>query len=632
MRALQWEIQTSVLSNDIMAVAISDNSTGRLESLEPLWHRSAPRRIRESGFQYNSAAAWRAWQKHLARRKRPQLPNFLHDQRPPLWWGCEAIADFGLTSAGPVEPRISDLAVTSVQDETDGLTSHEGLITAIERVALAYTLPELAGRLPADSWWDLLARLSELASDAQQLQVDLTGDAEDAVRQQLLAGELPLALGYLFPELRMLRALRAPARAALSEAIVKWTDGQGLPPGRLLGMIGPLWACWTRARWMGARMNRGPWSREAEIQYQWLVRHAIRLTHTDGRFMLRAADESSEDDAPSRKWPKGLYATALDLVGDAADHAAASAALPRDLFSRFDRRRHRVRGFPDVSLNSEWAGVAVLASDWSRSAARLAVNWASEPIKIEVSSRCERLLAGEWEFRTVCNDEPVSVVGEWEQTCWQSDKKCDYLELSMELSHGLRLERQILLSREDRVIYLADVVLSADGTPRHLAHTSEWSLGPNAVWQPEAETRDGVIRCGKERAAVLPLAISEWRTDSRGGRLDAADGRLTLTQESTGRALCCPILFDLDRKRSKKERTWRQLTVAEALEAVPRDAAVGYRAQSGRSQWLFYRSLDPAGNRTLVGQNIAGEFCCGRLLKSGKLDEWIEIEACSNDE
>ena len=91
--------------------------------------------------------------------------------------------------------------------------------------------------------------------------------------------------------------------------------------------------------------------------------------------------------------------------------------------------------------------------------------------------------------------------------------------------------------------------------------------------------------------------------------------------------MCCPVLFDLDRKRTKSERTWRQLTVAEMLEIVPSDLAVGYRAESGRDQWLFYRSLGPAGNRTLIGQNIAGEFFAGRLRKSGKLDEWIEIEA-----
>jgi hypothetical protein len=62
------------------------------------------------------------------------------------------------------------------------------------------------------------------------------------------------------------------------------------------------------------------------------------------------------------------------------------------------------------------------------------------------------------------------------------------------------------------------------------------------------------------------------------------------------------------------------------MEVLPRDRAVGYRAQSGRGQWLIYRSLGPAGNRTVLGQNIAGEFCAGRFRRSGKLEEWIEIE------
>ena len=86
-------------------------------------------------------------------------------------------------------------------------------------------------------------------------------------------------------------------------------------------------------------------------------------------------------------------------------------------------------------------------------------------------------------------------------------------------------------------------------------------------------------------------------------------------------------MFDLDRKRAKKVRTWRQLTVGEGMEVVPPDVAVGYRAQSGDDQWLIYRSLAPAGNRTLLGQNISAEFCAGRFLTTGKFKEWVEIEA-----
>ncbi len=123
----------------------------------------------------------------------------------------------------------------------------------------------------------------------------------------------------------------------------------------------------------------------------------------------------------------------------------------------------------------------------------------------------------------------------------------------------------------------------------------------------------------------MPLALREWRADPRSGSLAVSDNRLVLTQEANGRAICCPLFVDLKNKRSAKERTWRQLTVGENMEILPADVAVGYRAQSGDDQWLVYRSLGPAGNRTLLGHNVAGEFCAGRFV-DGKFKEWIEIE------
>ena len=152
-------------------------------------------------------------------------------------------------------------------------------------------------------------------------------------------------------------------------------------------------------------------------------------------------------------------------------------------------------------------------------------------------------------------------------------------------------------------------------------------LAQNIRWQPETETPDGILAGQKIYAPVMPAALSEWRADPRGGTLESRGGRLVLTQETRGRALCCPLVIDLDRRRTKGERTWRQLTVGQDLEIVPNDVAVGYRAQSGDGQWLFYRSLAPAGNRTVLGQNISGEFTAGRFPSSGKFKQWIEIEA-----
>ena len=66
--------------------------------------------------------------------------------------------------------------------------------------------------------------------------------------------------------------------------------------------------------------------------------------------------------------------------------------------------------------------------------------------------------------------------------------------------------------------------------------------------------------------------------------------------------------------------------MAESLSVVSRDVAVGFRAQSGPDQWIVYRSLAPAGNRTVMGQNISGEFAAGRFPASGEIKSWIETE------
>jgi hypothetical protein len=268
-----------------------------------------------------------------------------------------------------------------------------------------------------------------------------------------------------------------------------------------------------------------------------------------------------------------------------------------------------------------------MADGWSPSHVRIAVAYADDPVHIDLSVGGEQVFAGAWMTSTICDGKPVRAVGDWEFLCWEKNKRHDFLEIGIQLTEGLRLERQLVFGRADRVLYLCDIIISNDGTRRMIQHSLSLSLAGNAQWRPQLETRDGTLKCRKQRAAVLPLALQEWRSDPRGGSLEVQNGRLTLSQETHGRALCCPLFFDLDRKRAKKDRTWRQLTVGENLEVVPHDVAVGYRVQSGDDQWLFYRSLAPVGNRTLLGHNIAGEFCAGRFLETGKFKEWIEVES-----
>jgi hypothetical protein len=605
-----------------MAVALDEQSPPILHDLLPLWDDSAPRHVIRESTVDNPYGGWKTWQKYLARRRNPQPPSFLDGKRPPLLWGWpqswrrDEIQTLLATKKRMRPVAIEIAAVKFLDDNSGGVPD---LSAALQLVALAYALPKLAMHENAERWWRLVTRLHEWANEVQQHRVDWPAEPADLVRQQLLAGELPLALGYLLPEIRPLRELRQAARAALSGGLIELTDGQGLPHARLLPVLGPLFATWTRARWLGARLKKGAWSRKAETQYEWLVRHALRLADDEGRFVL------CRDDPAAPAWTEDMFATAIALAGDNQDCAAAAIAIsprvvPKKL--KFDADE-----LPNASINSDWSGIAVLSSGWSQNDVRLSVAYADDPVRVELSKRGERLLSGAWTSETTCDGEPVQIEDEWERLCWETGKRYSYLEFSVGLSHSLRLDRQLLLGREDHVLYLTDILASTDGTPRRLQHTLKLPLEQHMRWQPEAETRDGTFVGKKTRSAVMPLALSEWRSDPRGGSLVIQNGQLTLTQTTTGRALCCPLFIDLDKKRSQQERTWRQLTVAEWMEVLPHDLAVSYRAQSGDHQWLFYRSLGPTGNRTFLGQNISGEFSAGRFLKSGKYKEWIEVEA-----
>ncbi len=104
------------------------------------------------------------------------------------------------------------------------------------------------------------------------------------------------------------------------------------------------------------------------------------------------------------------------------------------------------------------------------------------------------------------------------------------------------------------------------------------------------------------------------------------DASLELRQQGQGSRLYAPLFIDLDHRRFKSPVTWRQLTVAEQLQIQPPSAAVGYRVQVGREQWLFYRSLAAPANRTVLGQNLTAEFYAGCFDSDGEADELVGIE------
>jgi hypothetical protein len=506
-------------------------------------------------------------------------------------------------------------------------------------------LPKLADMLPAAIWQRLLNHLLLTAVEAEAPGIDASSLKDDSLVHQLLAGELALTLASRFPRIKACRRLLPRARRALSAGLINLLDGEGLLHAGRFDHLRPLLACWTRCRSLGERWKRGCWSADADAQYRRFLRNALRFARRDGSSAFSHESAEREDAA--------ALAAALEMVGRQADHALAAIVLSG---SRGKKKRCNRAGvkLPRAAIHSEWAATAVLRPDWSRSAPCLTVLYPGASCRVELACGKDVLWSGDWSYDLRVDGMSASPVSDWCNNCWVSDEDVDYLELEIELVEGFRLQRHIVMARKDRFLLLADAVLG----PRRAAldYRSTLPLGPPVAFKPASKTTEGALVGRKERALVVPLALPEWRDDvsqlaeQRGdslpllGTSSTGNGfakrnclfqaaahvgerrELELRQSAFGRALFAPLFFDLDPQRFDKPLTWRQLTVAESLLVQPADVAAGYRVSIGGKHWLFYRSLTPSRNRTLLGHNLSSETLIARFTRKGEVRSLIEIE------
>lgn len=561
-----------------------------------VWHRSAPKAVRAAYLRGDEVAGWAAWQEHLAGRKAPAgLDDLL-------------LGDLGSTDVSLSAMGVSPVLVPLHGQDARG-TRDCDLAEASEALACCRALLRLAATLPADRWWSLLERLIGLADDAQAIVLD-----DQPLMHQLLAGELPLTLAYLLPEIAGCRQRTALGRRALSAGLIDLLDGKGLPHARYLESLQPLLACWTRCRALRGGLTGGCWMASAERQYRGLVRSALRLTRPDG-------SNAFGDGRASAGW-RELLDTALKLTGDPVDRRIATLALPRP--KRAVASRRDPPDLPRATLHSPWAAIAVLRPSWAACGERLTVVYAGQAVRLELCCGEEVVASGVWELEVRRDGTPLAATSQWEDVCWFTDKDVDYLELEIDLVGGVRVQRHILLARKDHFALLADAVLGEE--PGRLEYRGTVPLCQDVAFRAASESREGILHGRKRRTLVMPLALPEWRADAGAGELSQSGGGLELVQTAVRRRLFAPLLLDLDPRRMARRRTWRQLTIAESGVIQAPEAAVGYRVAIGREQWLIYRSLGPAGNRTLLGHNLISEMLVARFDQSGEVESLVEVE------
>ncbi|HMP06256.1 MAG TPA: hypothetical protein PJ982_07905, partial [Lacipirellulaceae bacterium] len=368
---------------------------------------------------------------------------------------------------------------------------------------------------------------------------------------------------------------------------------------------------------LSRQFHKRPRSRIAQGQSQAAVRQALRWADAAGRPLL------ANGRVPP--WSPDFVAALLRDGGRRSDWAAVPQ-WPAPLRPKGSKQQAASSPPTCPSSLCDEAAQAVLRSDWSGDALVAAADFRAVECPLHVSAAGVTLLEGPWTAQLRAGDQALHAVGPWESVCWFTDRDVAYLELTLPLSDGASLDRQLLLARGDRFLLLVDHLRHPVPTRLELA----WSvpLAPSVKWRGEAETRDALLGVDRPLARLLPLAQPEWRIDPRVGELSQADGALRVAQHAVGSVLAAPLFIDLAPSRVNKPCTWRQLTVAESLRIVAPDEAVGYRVQCGRDQWIYYRSQAACGNRTVLGQNTSNECLIARFLpKTGGIEELLEIES-----
>lgn len=594
---------------------------------EAPWRSKCPKEVRSAWRSDPQSAGWKLWVAHLSDQDCragyiEDLAWGLPDQEHPtaVWLGrltamlrrpAGSRPGRGKKARRPKHAKDKLIAAAVETWCLEAPHRPASVAFGLESIAWARLLPRLAGPLGDQAWWDLLGELRS-AAEAAASGPPVPPDSPAAfLAQQLLGGELALTLAASVLEIEACWSLRKSAHTCLSEGILAVCDGEGLPSAVTLDVLPMLAPCWTRVRSLRETIGKPVWSSDAQIQYEWLVRQLLRLVRPDGTLLLAGPHEDL----------RPFLAVALELDGDASDKTAASQRLG------FKVGRTGLAIPPEPAVESEWSAVSVLSGGWNDNSPQIGVAYDGRQLRLDVGVGKRRLLVGDWPVLVEVDGRPATLASDWEQQCWYSDNECDYLEIAANLTEGGRLERQIFLARHERVGYLAEVLIDreANAAPRKIE--SRWTLSTGIEFRGEAETREGFLtRRGKPLAGVMPLALPEWRTDTSRGELALfPEGALSQVVQGVCRNLHAIVWFDFDPKRFARQRTWRQLTVAHKLERVERDAAVGYRVQSGIEQWMLYRSLDPPQNRTVLGQNTVAEATVGRFLPTGVLKEYFEV-------
>ncbi len=365
---------------------------------------------------------------------------------------------------------------------------------------------------------------------------------------------------------------------------------------------------------------------------------------------LRTFGERRREEVDVRTLPQESYFSdwsGMAVLKSGWEHDDASLTV---VYDGADSPARRTGPVPDVAPFGGWTDAAVVAELNARSQTlssgpwRTSIRFDDQPVEPDASRKKNRV---------GCALTPPEIERHWNVVCEEIETAYDYLELECALSHHLRLQRHFLLMHDEELLLVADAVLPEDVDSHRSTHAGmiEYELsfplgntvhsdcGKHGKRETELLLIGPPVPYGTKEvplARILPLALPEWKSveivDSQnratgrvGGTLDVENGCLVHRLWAKGSGLFAPLVFDLSPARMKQPYTWRQLTVGENLQGVPRDLAAGFRLQFGKNHYLLYRSMTSTANRSVLGHNLVSDLLFARFTPAGQVEPILEV-------
>lgn len=499
------------------------------------------------------------------------------------------------------------------------------VVAATEAVTWAAALPTLARDLPVDVSWRLLEELKRLHEA-----VIARGQTQSPTHL-ILGGELGLTLAWRMQDVPSCKQLQA----ASLDAIDAWCEladdaitmaVAGVVDARVV--LASLLRCRSLMTQTTKRKFKKKHHHTGDLLATWV---AAMTTNAGGSAFSVANRKDVVDDVTAG----GLLDAATSFDPESLEPAMAAALGA----SHTGGQLAWEVCLPEAMWHDNAAKLAVMLPEWDVRRGRTHVDYSGENVAIEIYGGRHKVIDGTWTTTIELAGQEQHACGDWSESCEYTDDDVHYLEIEQPWTGGLLLQRQLMLIREDRCLFVADAVVSDEQSndsidpKRSIRYQSNFPLAAGTSIDPEPETRDVFLSDGKRRALVMPISAAEWRVGPTAAKLDATDdSSMTLSASGNGR-LYAPLWIDFSQRRFKRKRTWRQLTVVDNLRLCGHEEAAGYRIQVGSEQWMVYRTLGHAATRSVLGKHLIADFFASRFDPTeGDHDALVTVEENDTNE